>query len=188
MNVLSPADALDYGRLNTIAELADLAASYWYSVALAATRGERLTIETHCRQIAAVTREAFGPPLLRSVCGGLPRPAPAHDASARETEQHHRPSRRFGYRAANSEVETKAAGPVSSQRVANGQIDIGAEVGAQIDDVIVEETLGNCQASERRIEDFGPSASMVNSIDSKPAPDEKPVSWLSIKPSLRSPP
>jgi hypothetical protein len=70
MNALSPAtgaaaaapslaDALDYGRLNTIAELADLAASYWHSVALASTRGERLTIETHCRQIAAVTREAF---------------------------------------------------------------------------------------------------------------------------------
>ena len=55
----SLADALDYGRLNTIAELAELAASYWHSVTLAATRGERLTIETHCRQIAAVTREAF---------------------------------------------------------------------------------------------------------------------------------
>ena len=68
MNELSPAtgaaapslaDALDCGRLNTIAELADLAASYWHSVALAATRGGRPTIETHCRQIAAVTREAF---------------------------------------------------------------------------------------------------------------------------------
>jgi hypothetical protein len=68
MNALSPttgaaapslADAVDYGRLNTIAELADLAASYWHSVALAASRSERLTIEIHCRQIAAVTREAF---------------------------------------------------------------------------------------------------------------------------------
>lgn len=51
--------ALDYGRFDAIAELADLAASYWISVREAAARSERLTLETHCRQVAAVTREAF---------------------------------------------------------------------------------------------------------------------------------
>lgn len=51
--------ALDFGRFDAIAELAECAASYWRSVALAADRGERLTIEVHCRQVAAVTREAF---------------------------------------------------------------------------------------------------------------------------------
>jgi sorbitol-specific phosphotransferase system component IIA len=55
----SLADALDYGRLIAIVEMADLAASYWHSAALAAERGDRLTLETHCRQIAAVTKEAF---------------------------------------------------------------------------------------------------------------------------------
>jgi sorbitol-specific phosphotransferase system component IIA len=70
MNALSPtieadslspriADALDYGRLIAIVEMADLAGSYWHSAALAAERGDRLTLETHCRQIAAVTKEAF---------------------------------------------------------------------------------------------------------------------------------
>jgi hypothetical protein len=51
--------ALDYVRFDAIAELAEIAASYWHAVALAANRGERLTIEVHCRQVAAVTREAF---------------------------------------------------------------------------------------------------------------------------------
>jgi hypothetical protein len=70
VNALSPAidavapspriaDALDYGRLIAIVEMADLAGSYWHSAALAAERGDRLTLETHCRQIAAVTKEAF---------------------------------------------------------------------------------------------------------------------------------
>ena len=64
MNALAPAaddvaspslvDALDFGRFDAIAELAECAASYWHSVALAADRGERLTIEVHCRQVAAV--------------------------------------------------------------------------------------------------------------------------------------
>ena len=51
--------ALDYGRFEAIAELAELAASYWVSIREAASRGERLTVETHCRQVALVTREAF---------------------------------------------------------------------------------------------------------------------------------
>jgi hypothetical protein len=49
-------DEIDGGH---IAELAYRAASYWHSIALAAERGERLTVEVHCRQVAAVTREAF---------------------------------------------------------------------------------------------------------------------------------
>jgi hypothetical protein len=55
----SVAGALDYVRFDEIADLAERAASYWHSVALAADRGERLTVETHCRQVATVTREAF---------------------------------------------------------------------------------------------------------------------------------
>jgi hypothetical protein len=55
----SLADALDVARFDAVAEYADLAASYWRSIAEAAGRGERLTLETHCRQVAAVTRETF---------------------------------------------------------------------------------------------------------------------------------
>jgi hypothetical protein len=55
----SLADALDCNRFDQIAELAERAASYWHSVALAADRGERLTVTVHCKQVAAVTREAF---------------------------------------------------------------------------------------------------------------------------------
>jgi hypothetical protein len=51
--------ALDLARFEAIAELADLAASYWRSIAEAALRGEQLTLEVHCRQVAAVTRETF---------------------------------------------------------------------------------------------------------------------------------
>jgi hypothetical protein len=52
--------AVDRLRFGAIEELADLASSYWRSVAEAAARGERVAIEIHCRQVAAVTREAFG--------------------------------------------------------------------------------------------------------------------------------
>jgi hypothetical protein len=51
--------ACDDLRFAEIIGLAERAASYWHSIALAAERGERLTIEVHCRQAAAVTREAF---------------------------------------------------------------------------------------------------------------------------------
>ena len=50
---------LDAVRVDQIARLAELAASYWHSIALAADRGERLTVVTHCRQVAAATRNAF---------------------------------------------------------------------------------------------------------------------------------
>jgi len=53
------AGALDYVRFDAIAEFAERAASYWHAIALAADRSERFTIEVHCRQVAAVTREAF---------------------------------------------------------------------------------------------------------------------------------
>ena len=51
--------ALDAVRLDEIARLASLAASYWHSVELAADRGNTLTVVTHCRQVASVTRDAF---------------------------------------------------------------------------------------------------------------------------------
>jgi hypothetical protein len=53
------ADALDVGRLDELARQAELAASYWRSVALAADRGDVHTLILHCHQLAAVTREAF---------------------------------------------------------------------------------------------------------------------------------
>jgi hypothetical protein len=53
------AAALDFGRYDEIAGLGERAASYWCSIALAANRGDALTVVTHCRQVAAVTREAF---------------------------------------------------------------------------------------------------------------------------------
>jgi hypothetical protein len=53
------ADALDVARLDELARTADLAASYWHSVALAADRGDVHTLILHCHQLAIVTREAF---------------------------------------------------------------------------------------------------------------------------------
>jgi hypothetical protein len=52
--------ALDYSRFDALDEHAELRSSYWTSVREAALRCKRLTVEVHCRQIAAVTREAFG--------------------------------------------------------------------------------------------------------------------------------
>ena len=51
-------DALDFVRFDEIARLADLASSYWRSIALAADRYETLTVATHCKQIIPITREA----------------------------------------------------------------------------------------------------------------------------------
>lgn len=53
------ANALDFQRLDELASLAELAASYWRSVALAADRGDVHTLVLHCKQVAGVTREAF---------------------------------------------------------------------------------------------------------------------------------
>ena len=53
------AGALDLGRFDEIGRLAELAASYWHSMALAADRGDALTVFVHCRQVAAVSRETF---------------------------------------------------------------------------------------------------------------------------------
>jgi hypothetical protein len=53
------ADALDVARLDELTRLAELAASYWHSVALAADRGDVHTLILHCHQLAAVTKEAF---------------------------------------------------------------------------------------------------------------------------------
>jgi hypothetical protein len=51
--------ACDDDRYAAIEEFADRAASFWRSIAEAAYRGDRLTVEIHCRQVAAVTRTAF---------------------------------------------------------------------------------------------------------------------------------
>ena len=50
---------LDVARFDELARLADLAASYWRSVALAADRGDAHLAVLHCKQIASITREAF---------------------------------------------------------------------------------------------------------------------------------
>jgi hypothetical protein len=64
------ADAVDVARFDAIAEFAELAVSYWTSIALAADRREGMSIELHCRQVAAVTREAFATvKALGSDCG-----------------------------------------------------------------------------------------------------------------------
>ena len=55
----SLAAVCDDDRFTRIEELADQAASFWRSIAEAAYRGDRLTVEVHCRQVAAVTRTAF---------------------------------------------------------------------------------------------------------------------------------
>ena len=51
--------ALDFIRLDEIARLAALAASYWHSIELAADRGDVLTVRVHIHQIVQVTREAL---------------------------------------------------------------------------------------------------------------------------------
>jgi hypothetical protein len=58
-NPPSVASELDSLRLEAVVEFADLAASYWRSAAEAAIRGDRTTLEVHCKQLSAVTREAF---------------------------------------------------------------------------------------------------------------------------------
>jgi hypothetical protein len=51
--------ALDFILFEEVARLAERAASYWQSIALAAERGEVRTVTVHCKQVADVTREAF---------------------------------------------------------------------------------------------------------------------------------
>jgi hypothetical protein len=53
------AGALDVVRLDELGRQAQLAASYWHSVALAADRGDVHTLILHCHQLATVTKEAF---------------------------------------------------------------------------------------------------------------------------------
>lgn len=52
-------DALDVVRFEALEEMAALAGSYWISIQLAAERREPAVINVHCRQVAAVTKEAF---------------------------------------------------------------------------------------------------------------------------------
>jgi hypothetical protein len=51
--------ALDFIRLDEIARLGALAASYWHSIELAADRGDVLTVRVHIHQVVQVTREAL---------------------------------------------------------------------------------------------------------------------------------
>ena len=53
------AGVCDDDRFAMIEELAEKASSYWRSIAEAAYRGDRLTVEVHCRQVSLVTRAAF---------------------------------------------------------------------------------------------------------------------------------
>ena len=70
MNALAPAadavsaarslaDALDYRPLRRDRRNGGSCRSYWHRSPGGRIARERLTIEAHCRQIAAVTREAF---------------------------------------------------------------------------------------------------------------------------------
>ena len=43
--------------MDAIAECADYAGSYWASIALAARRGDKLTVNVHLRQVGAINRE-----------------------------------------------------------------------------------------------------------------------------------
>jgi hypothetical protein len=52
-------DAVDFARLDEIARLAALASSCCKSLALAASRGDKLTLAVHCREAAPVIREAL---------------------------------------------------------------------------------------------------------------------------------
>jgi hypothetical protein len=51
--------ALNQMSADYVIELAGRAASLWDSVAGAAFRGDLRTMEVHCQQIAAVSKEAF---------------------------------------------------------------------------------------------------------------------------------
>lgn len=52
-------DALNQLSADHVIELSEQAASLWRSVTEAAWRGDLRTMEVHCQQIAAVSKEAF---------------------------------------------------------------------------------------------------------------------------------
>jgi hypothetical protein len=52
-------DALNQLSADYVIELSEQAASLWRSVTEAAWRGDLRTMEVHCQQIAAVSKEAF---------------------------------------------------------------------------------------------------------------------------------
>lgn len=52
-------DALNQLNADYVIELSDQASSLWTSVREAAWRGDLRTMEIHCQQIAAVSKEAF---------------------------------------------------------------------------------------------------------------------------------
>jgi hypothetical protein len=63
VNNIPPPDSappdLAFVRLDEIARLADLAASYWRSIMLASDRVDPLTVAVHLKQVAAVIKSAF---------------------------------------------------------------------------------------------------------------------------------
>jgi hypothetical protein len=67
MSTVEPtiAEALSCAQFDEVGRLAELAASYWRSIALGADRGDLHLVTLHCKQVARVTREAFA--LLRTI-------------------------------------------------------------------------------------------------------------------------
>jgi hypothetical protein len=59
------AEALSCAQFDEVARLAELASSYWRSIALGADRGDLHLVTLHCKQVAAITREAFA--LVRAI-------------------------------------------------------------------------------------------------------------------------
>jgi hypothetical protein len=55
----------NFVRLGEIERLAELAASYWHSIALTADRGEVHLLALHCKHVALVTKSAFA--LVREI-------------------------------------------------------------------------------------------------------------------------
>jgi hypothetical protein len=71
---LAEACCVNFATYDQIARLAELAASYWKSTALAADRGDAPTVVTHCRQVALVTRDVFA--LVKSLGGEVANSPP----------------------------------------------------------------------------------------------------------------
>src|SRR5208283_4520530 len=93
--------------------------------------------------------------IVRLAEGGLgdPRPTIPGKAEAREAEQHHRPSgglrnRRGPRGVADRKIEAETAASVGDQIVPEGQIDGGAGIRAEIDDVVLEEAFSAGQIGE----------------------------------------
>ncbi len=96
----------------------------------------------------------------------LSRSAIARIAEAREADQHHRPGRGLGNRAADGEVEAKAARPVSDEIIGDGQVDAGPP---KLEPRLMTLSRKKLSATARLLKVESristPLAIMVNSID-----------------------